>query len=140
MLRPYVEAEPGERRGEGNGTDATDPADTQVDTSHAEAFVRSQTIDKPAQVVSAIAAWWFSEYGSEPIKRADINKIADEIGVTVSSRPDKTLLGMRTDGKHVFRNAGRGALVPTVPHGELYFKNEYKVTKGKKKRADADES
>ncbi|MGH3006029.1 MAG: hypothetical protein ACRDOS_09055 [Gaiellaceae bacterium] len=128
ILRPYVEGKPssaiGGDGGAGNGGQI-------VDTSSAEAFVRSQTIDTPGQVVVAIAAWWFNQYGSAPIKREDLERIAGEIGLTVSGRPDNTLRALTADGRPVFRLAGRGAFVPTVPHGELFFQTEYGVTKGR---------
>ena len=98
----------------------------------AQVFVRSQSIDDPADAVKAIAAWWFSQYGAAPIRRADIEGIAAEIGVTVSNRPDRTLQEMRAGGKKVFRAATRGHYVPTVPHGELFFETEYRVGKGTK--------
>lgn len=141
VLKPYVttsapSSNPG---GDGESGSGNDPQRT-ADTGSAEAFVRSQPLDKPSQAVAAIAAWWFGEYGSAPIKRENVEQIAAEIGVTVSSRPDKTLIAMKTDGKPVFRSAGRGKLVPTVPHGELYFAKEFNVTKGKKTPPSADDA
>lgn len=138
ILRPYVEGKLSASQSEGDrgGPNAAE----QTDTRNAEAFVRTQTIDKPAQAVAAIAAWWFSEYGSAPIKREDIEQIADEIGVTAPARSDNTLRAMKTDGKRVFRKAGRGTFVPTTPHGELFFKDEYGVTKGRKTRPAPDDS
>jgi len=105
-----------------------------VDASSAESFVRSQpnVLDRPAEAVKAIAAWWFSQYGSAPITRMNVETIAENIGVTIPDRPDATLRQMKHDGRDVFRSAGRGAFVPTRPHGELYFQVQYEVSKGRK--------
>jgi hypothetical protein len=139
ILKPYVESLASAASPKGAAAEGDKRPTPPVDTSSAEEFVRSQIIDKPHQVVVAIAAWWFSQYGSAPITSADITQIADEIGLTVSQRPDKSLLGTKTDGKDVFRTAGRGKIVPTVPHGELYLKSQYHVEKGKKPRpSDSD--
>jgi hypothetical protein len=138
ILRPYIEGK--QTRVALDGTqDSGSGGQQDVDMSSAEAFVRSQTIDKPGQVVVAIAAWWFSQYGSAPIKREDIERIAHEIGLTVSGRPDNTLRALKRDGKSIYRVAGRGALAPTIPHGELFFQNEYGVTKGRNTPPSPDE-
>jgi hypothetical protein len=106
----------------------------EVDTSSAESFVRSQpnVLDRPAEAVKAIAAWWFSQYGSAPITRTSVETLAENIGVTIPDRPDATLRQMKHDGRDVFRSAGRGTFVPTRPHGELYFQTQYEVSKGRK--------
>lgn len=134
VLRPYVEGKPGspskQSTGEGDDEASGIGGGQDVDISSAEAFVRSQDIDKPANAVKAIAAWWFSQYGSVPIRAADIKKLAGEIGVTIPDKPYMTLTGMKTDGKDVFRSS-KGDFVPTVPHGELFFQSQYKVKKGK---------
>ena len=113
----------------------------QVDAGSAEAFVRSQpNVERPAEAVKAIAAWWFSQYGSAPITRANVEQIAEEIGVTIPDRPDNTMKGMKHDGRDVFRSAGRGALVPIRPHGELFFQTQYSVTKGRKPAPTGDDA
>jgi hypothetical protein len=114
-----------------------------AETSGAEKFVRSQKLDKPDQAVKAIAAWWYSQYGVAPFTQKDVKVIADEIGVTLPARPDMSIKRTKNaDGKAVFRNAGKGKLVPTQPHGELFLQKEYGVTKGTKTppSASADDS
>ena len=105
---------------------------TPADTSSAEAFVRTQPLDKPSDAVYAIVAWWFSQYGSAPITRENIEALATQIGVTLPNRPDSTLAKAKKDGRALFRAVTRGAYAPTVPHGEVFLKKEYKVQKGTK--------
>jgi hypothetical protein len=110
-----------------------------VDAS-AEEFVRSQDISEPHLTVRAIAAWWFSQYGSTAITNADLRAIADQIGVTLPQRPDMSLKrSANANGKPIFRSGGKGKLVPTAPHGELYFQEEYGVKKGTKAPPSANE-
>jgi hypothetical protein len=72
---------------------------TPADTSSAEAFVRTQPLDKPSDAVYAIVAWWFSQYGSAPITRENIEALATQIGVTLPNRPDSTLAKAKKDGR-----------------------------------------
>lgn len=134
ILRPYVDGKSaGKVKHEEEDADTGDASEESVDTSSAEAFVRSQKdVRKPAEAAKAIAAWWFGEYGSAAIKKEDIKRIAGEIGVTIPGRPDNTLRALKSAGKPVYRVSKRGAFVPTAPHGELFFQNEYKVKKGRK--------
>jgi len=88
--------------------------------------------DKPSDAVYAIVAWWFSQYGSAPITRENIEALATQIGVTLPNRPDSTLAKAKKDGRALFRAVTRGAYAPTVPHGEVFLKKEYKVQKGTK--------
>ncbi len=135
ILRPYIDGQAAARvqidaagGDEGGDADSAEP----IDSTNVETFVRSQDVAKPANAVKAIAAWWFSEYGSAPIGGSDVEGIAQEIGVTIPNRPDNTLRGMKSNGKDVFRPAARGTFTPTRPHGELFFQTEYQVTKGRK--------
>jgi hypothetical protein len=140
ILRPYVEGAASEHASSENGGVAQQDTDERqqrgsepaaADTSNAETFVRSQALDKPVDAARAIAAWWFSQYGTAPITAPDIRKVADQIGVTIPARPDRSIEAWKTaEGKDVYRSGGRGKHVPTVPHGELYFQSEYNVTKG----------
>lgn len=141
ILRPYVEGKSTTVRDVLHQDGGEDGGQQEApDTSNAEAFVRSQNLARPADAATAIAAWWFGEYGSAPLRRADVERIGNEIGVTLPNRPDKTLAGMRHDSRPVYRTAGRGKFVPTVPHGELFIQETYGVTKGRKTPpADADE-
>lgn len=149
ILRPYVEgAVPagGTRRAQARPSNArqTKPKtpkrpkkaaapkrqDTiDVDTTSAESFVRSLEPEKPAEYVYAIVAWWFSQYGSAPITRKQVESIANQIGVTIPARPDMTLAQATSENKQLFRSTSDG-YIPTVPHGELYLKNEYGIQKG----------
>jgi len=125
----------------GNGAGTNIGTAASVDTASAEAFVRSQpNVDRPAGAVKAIAAWWFSQYGAAPIARTDVETIANDAGVTIPDRPDATMRGMRHEGREVFRSSGRGALVPTRPHGELFFQTQYSVTKGRNPAPGADQT
>lgn len=110
-----------------------------IDTTSMESFVRTAApTNKPADVVYALAAWWFGEYGSAPLTPAQMKVLADEIGVTISNRPDMTLSSAQKDSKQLFRGSARAGFVPTVPHGELYLKETYSVKKGTKTPPAAD--
>jgi hypothetical protein len=92
--------------------------------------------DKPADNVRLAAAHWFEQYGSEPFTAAEIESVATDAGITVPLRIDMTLRVAKDDGKQLFMSAGRGKFKPTV-HGEIYFKNTYKVKKGTNTRSKA---
>ena len=129
ILRSYVDSQPAAPKKE-SGDDAEKTDESSLLTGDLADFFTKLSVDKPADAVYGIAAWWFGQYGSAPLTREQMSRIADQVGVTVPERPDMTLKGAKIDGKALFRRSGRGAYVPTV-HGELHFKNEYKVKKGK---------
>lgn len=61
--------------------------------------------------------------------------------MTLPRRPDMSVKQWKTEGgKPIFRVAGKGKLVPTVPHGELHFQSEYGVKKGSKTPTSADDT
>lgn len=87
--------------------------------------------EKPSDNVYAIAAWWYSQYGLTPINKATIEALANEIGVTVSTRSDKTLQNSAISGKKNFRKKGSG--FAPKPDGEKWLRETYGVRKGTKK-------
>jgi hypothetical protein len=76
-------------------------------------------------------AWWFSQYGSTPITTVQLRAMADEIGATLPARPDTTLSTATSEGKPLYRRSA-GGYIPIQPHGELYLKEKYGITKGTK--------
>jgi hypothetical protein len=138
VLRPYIDGKGSTAvKGSAKSDEMNEDDDkTPLDVTNAEAFVRSRDLEKPSEAVYAIAAWWFSQYGSTPLTTTKLQEIADEIGVTIPARPDMTLKSATADNKNLFRKAGRGMWVPTQPHGELHFKEEYGITKGRAKPPD----
>lgn len=94
--------------------------------------------EKPAENVKLIAAFFYSEYGVEPISADDVQKKADDVGITVPARIDRTFLTATDKGKKLFIRAGYGKFKPTVS-GEAYLKATYSVQKGKKKLVETSE-
>ncbi|SPE44857.1 conserved hypothetical protein [Candidatus Sulfotelmatobacter sp. SbA7] len=89
---------------------------------------------KPSDNAILIAAWLYSQYGSQGFKLDEMRGIAESVGLTVPTSLDMTLRQAQRDGKALFQHIGRSEFRPTV-HGELYLKKTYQVTKGTKKHA-----
>jgi hypothetical protein len=64
----------------------------------------------------------------------EMRELADDVGVTVPERLDMTYLQAKRKGNRLSRRGGRGAFRPTV-HGEAFFKEAYKVTKGTSRKS-----
>lgn len=88
---------------------------------------------KPSDNAVLIAAFLYSQYGSQPFKLDEMRGIAESVGVTIPASLDMTLRQAKRDGKSLFQHTGRSEFKPTV-HGELYFKKTYEVSTGTKKR------
>ena len=102
--------------------------ETEIDV---ENFFTKFEHDKPSDNVLLIAAYYYSQYGTSPISLGEIKETASNVGITIPNRPDMTLKAAQRDGKNLFNKAGRDKYKPTV-HGEKFFKDTYKVSKGKK--------
>ena len=126
LLQSYVT---GEEKELSNGGDGETPTDIDRET-----FFTKFSHDKPGRNVLLITAYLYSQYGTSPVSLKEIKKIADDVGITVPDRTDMTLRQAKKDGKSMFNYGGNDNIRPTV-HGEKYFKDTYKVSKGKKKRA-----
>ena len=107
-----------------------------AETATQEAFFSKFNHDKAADNVRLIAAWHYGEYGTSPFTAEDVQKIADEVGVTVPNRIDMTLTSAKEKGKLLFTKAGRGQFKPTV-HGEAALKAKYQIKKGTKSKPQA---
>jgi len=112
----------------GNGAHATGTRRT-ANGANMESFFAEASDDKPSDNVYLAAAWHFGRHGSEPFEVSWINRLAKEVGMTVSKRVDVTLLSAQHEKKMLFTRAGRGKFKPTV-HGEKYLKETYGVAKG----------
>jgi hypothetical protein len=115
----------------GNKKDAGAPP--LIDVTDAETFFANLTHDKPADNAKQIAAYLYSQYGTEEFSVEDIRELAKKVGVTIPDRVDATLNATREEGKKLFVGAGKGKYKPTV-HGESYFKKTYNVKKGTKQK------
>lgn len=112
-----------------------EPAGEPADAS--EFFGQFENL-KPADNVRLVAAYFYREYGAQAFGVDELKVLADQVGVTVPDRIDMTLVAATEKGKKLFIRAGRGQFKPTV-HGELYLKSEFKVKKGNKQKATAEE-
>jgi hypothetical protein len=141
ILRPYVEGdEPPARSTKKEKPLKEEPtaeADDEPDTSALEDLIQANEVEKPADAVFLLTAHLFSQYGAVPFETSEIAELGEAVGLTLPRRIDMTLEGAKRDKKSLFRRAGRGKFQPTV-HGELFFKDEYDVKKGRKKRAASD--
>lgn len=99
-----------------------------------EFMAEHENHEKPSDNVYAIAAWWYAQYGLAPISKATIDALAASIGVTVSTRSDKTLQNSAVSGKKNFYKKGSG-FVPK-PDGEKWLRETYGVRKGTKTPPD----
>src|ERR1700722_15763530 len=88
---------------------------------------------KPSDNAFLLSAHYYSQYGASPFSLEEIETLANEVGVTIPERLDKTFLTDKRGGKSLFLRAGKGAFRPTV-HGEAFFKNSYKVSKGTRQK------
>lgn len=102
------------------------------DDSSSKEFFYSFDHDKPADNVKLIVAYFYREYGTDPFTTKDINTAADDIGITVPARIDRTLNQASHNGKAMFTKTGKGFFKPTI-HGEAFLKTTYSVRKGTKK-------
>lgn len=98
-----------------------------------EAYFADRDVDEPADAVFAIAGYLYGRYGTEPFTTSEIKGIANQVGLIVPARIDKTLRAARRSGKSLFRNTGKRKFAPTVL-GEKTLKDELKVKKGRAKR------
>lgn len=121
------------------GTNGTDEQGTQ-DLDRDNFFVQHhKSDDKPADNALLAAGWHYTEYGTTPFSLYDIRTIADEVGLTIPTRPNMTFRNASYEGKSCFTQAGRGFYKPTV-HGERRLKDTYQIRKGTKKKPSKDES
>lgn len=101
----------------------------------AEKFFSGYNYDKPSDNLFLIAAYYYSQFGSEAFSLDEVKQLAIDVGVTIPDRVDMTLVNGKRNGKNLFKRAGRGKFKPTV-NGETYFKKEYKVKTGCKKQPE----
>jgi len=134
VLRPYIVGGTEHQREEGQEAVITTTA---ADTTDAESFFTAHPEGKPADNVILIAAYLYSQYGSEPFSLDDVRGVANSTGLTIPARPDMTIRACKRNGKTLFRTVGYNQYSPTV-HGEAYFKTTLGVQKGTKQRASGE--
>jgi hypothetical protein len=132
LLEDYVGAgKVSARRPEKGGEEADneEPEDASDQDADLKAFVGKLESDEPADNAKALAAFHYMRYGKAGFGTDDIEELAKESGLTVPDRIDMTLKNTKEGGKALFRRVGK-TFTPTV-HGEKYFKETYKVKRGK---------
>jgi len=131
---PYVTA----RAATGTSVDLEDARDDSDEQTPAdfEVFLTKHTASdtKPAENVNLIAAYFYSQRGSEPFSTDEIRKTGDDAGLTIPRRIDMTLKGAKRDGKAIYTQVPAGGYKPTV-FGETVLKASYGVKKGRQKSA-----
>jgi hypothetical protein len=101
-----------------------------------EGFFSKFNHAKPSDNVLLVSAYHYSQYGSSPFSVEEIKALADQVGVTIPNKPYMTLTAAQRKGKGLFRSVGKGVFCPTV-HGETFFKNTYKVSKGTQQKQES---
>lgn len=99
-----------------------------------EKFATAIGHEKPSDNVFALAAFYYSQYGSALFSVDEIRSMATDVGVTVPARVDVTFKSAQRGGKSLFKRMGKGKYQPTV-HGEAFFKNTYDVVKGRRRKS-----
>ena len=106
------------------------PADSSDLEAALEAFIATIDSTQPADNAKALAAFHYSQYGKASFTTDDIQKLADDGGLTVPDRIDMTLKVAKAKNKALFKQDG-STFTPTV-NGETFFKDKYKVKKGRR--------
>lgn len=119
-------AEPGESSRE-------QPSPTTADTSSMGAFIAEFPNKKPSDNALLLAAWHYSQNGSNPIQVNQLESLANQAGLTLPTNVYMTLSASSRGGKKLFQKAD-GGFVPTVS-GELALQKEFGVKKGIKHHA-----
>jgi hypothetical protein len=116
----------GGRHPEEENEEQADTTDLDADL---EAFVAKFESDAPADNAKALAAFLYTRYGKAPFTAEEIDDLGKHAGLAVPERIDVILKGAKVKSKALFRQDGK-TFTPTV-HGEAFFKDHYKVKKGK---------
>ena len=93
---------------------------------------------KPFENVALLVAELYSKHGSQPFTVSELKSRADEAGLVVPARIDKTLNGAAKQGKRFYQQLGPGRYRLTV-HGEAHIRETYSVRKGSANRSAASE-
>jgi hypothetical protein len=101
-------------------------------------FFRDRDLKKPSDAVYATVGYLYSQYGTEPFSAADIQNVADQVGLTVPARIDMSLRNAKRKGKALFQSSRDGTWRLTTA-GEVILKEMFDITKGTKKRVPDDE-
>lgn len=115
----------------GNSTSKTPKVDMM--SNDLEEFALGFNSEQPSENVHMLAAYHYSQYGSEPVSFKEIKEMADSVGVLIPNRPGMTLKNAQKDGNSLFKPTTRGHVKPTI-HGQKYFNDQFKVTKGNLKK------
>ena len=135
LLESYVGTGKVTHGRESGGESEPELADEDADLAD---FVGKLEGADPADTVKALAAFLYKRHGKAPFTAKEINELANEAGLTVPDRVDATLRAAKDKGKALFRKAGKG-FTPTV-QGEAFFKDTYKIKKGKLPKPSSTES
>jgi hypothetical protein len=127
ILQPYVEGSPSRPLKKDQQDDDSDDVGT---PDELEAFFDTHRSDKDSDNVQAVVAWWYSQYGKEPISLGDLRRIAEEGDIEIPDRLD-AVSRYKHDKKPLYRSAGTARLRLTRD-GETHIKTTYSVTRGRK--------
>lgn len=105
----------------------------------AEAFFTKHPEGKPADNAVLVAAYLYSQYGSQPFTVTEVREVAQEVGITIPAHPAMTFKQNQRKGKALFQHVGGDRFKPTV-HGEAYFKTTLALKKGTKARENSEGS
>lgn len=130
LLKGYITGGPDEP----GGLEGQTPKE--VSPSSKKQFFSKFDHEKPADNAFMIAAYHYSQYGNKSISTKEVKDIAADVGLTIPDRVDRTFKVAQRKNKKLFQSAGRGKYRPTVS-GESFLREEYKVSKGTKKKPDA---
>lgn len=100
------------------------------------AFFENLEIQRPSGAALAIAAYYYSKYGTSPLTVGKAREIANRVGLTVPDKIDMTYRAAQRSGKKLF-TGGKAGFLPTV-HGEIFFRETFGVLKGTHKPPEED--
>jgi hypothetical protein len=112
-------------------TDTKRPPAEQQPSSDVTELIQKHGDGRPSDNVNLLAAIWFTDFGTNPFSLDYIQEKATATGLTIPTRPDKTLKSAMEKGKALFASAGKRLFKPTVV-GEAFFRTTYNVRKGTK--------
>jgi hypothetical protein len=107
------------------------PTDGEEHDEDIATFFATRDTTKPSDAIRVIAAYHYAQYGNESFTLDYVRETANAVGLTIPTQPNKTIVTAAEKGKKIFTSKGRNQYSPTV-HGEAFFKETYKVIKGKK--------
>lgn len=101
------------------------PAESEAERARGDFFSRFAH-PKAADNVLLVAAWLYSQQGRTGITKADIDRVAASVGLTVPARPDNTMRQAKRRHRAMFTHSSQGWKLTAA--GEDYVQRTYGVT------------